>query len=258
MRGVRRPGEPTDEGGAAVGGEARRRGRGRDGSQDGGRGGATRAVLDRVPLFRDMTERDLDAIGACLARRPFAAGEELIRQGVWRGELLIISTGVVEVIVEADEPDEASPDRTSREVTLRRLTGGECVGEMSLLTGTPPSATVRALTDGEAWILGQTDFLQLAMAHPALSRNVNAILSERLLHANRQQIAEVSEQILLVVEGGEPRWTALATAMAQLSRMSISSSTSPVRWGHMTRTPTRWPTYSVGGSARHPMSVPRC
>jgi CRP-like cAMP-binding protein len=89
----------------------------------------------RAALFQGLSDEELTAIAALLTPRPMVAGEVLIRQGVWAGELYIIRAGVVEISIE--EADDESGE--TREAPLRRLVGGDCLGEMSLVTGAPPS-----------------------------------------------------------------------------------------------------------------------
>src|SRR4029078_11667787 len=125
------------------------------------------------PLFQGLGATELDAIATHLSVRPFATGDVLIYQGIWSGLLFILRTGIAQISVVA----ETGHGEDERTVPLRRLVSGECFGEMSLITGAAPSATVQALTDGQAWMLSQQDFLQLAMSHPRLSHNINAILS---------------------------------------------------------------------------------
>lgn len=169
--------------------------------------GCDETVWERVPLFGGLSVADREAITERLTLRPVTAGERLIRQGVWSGTLFILRTGIVEISLEAADGERP----------LRRLVSGECFGEMSLITGAPPSATVRALTDGEVWTLSHQDFRQLAVAQPALSRNVSAILSERLAHASRQRVDLEPEQVLVVVGASAELIRALATALARLS-----------------------------------------
>jgi NTE family protein len=141
----------------------------------------------------------------------------LIQQGVWSGQLFILRTGIVQISVSTETNLAGDDERT---VPLRRLVSGECFGEMSLITGAAPSATVQALTSGEAWTLSQQDFLQLSMAHARLSYNINAILSERLLHTSRQQAAETPPQAIVVVSERAELWRRVARQMARLSRQT--------------------------------------
>jgi NTE family protein len=170
----------------------------------------------RAPLFQGLGAADLDAIATRLSVRPFATGDVLIHQDVWSGLLYILRSGIVQISVVA----ETGPGEDGRTVPLRRLVSGECFGEMSLITGAAPSATVQALTDGEAWTLSQQDFLQLAMAHPRLSHNINAILSERLLHTSRQQVADAPPQAIVVVGDRADLWGRIAQQVARLSRQA--------------------------------------
>jgi NTE family protein len=168
----------------------------------------------RAPLFQGLGATELDAIATRLSVRPFATGDVLIIQGIWSGLLFILRNGIVQISVVA----ETGPGEDERTVPLRRLVSGDCFGEMSLITGAAPSATVRALTDGEAWTLSQHDFLQLSMTQPRFSHNINAILSERLLHTSRQQVAEAPPRAIVVVGERADLWRRIAQQIGRLSR----------------------------------------
>ena len=195
----------------------------------------------QAELFQGLPETDLASIAARLTLRPFSAGEFLIRQGVWAGALFIIRAGIVQISLEVDEDGIATPSGTvpTRVMPLRRLVSGDCFGEMSLITGDLPSATARALTDGEVWVLAQDDFVQLSMSHARLSYNINGILSERLLHTSRQQMVEAPPQVIVIV-GDEPdHWLALAQHVARLTRRAtICVDLTPERIGRSASTPT--------------------
>jgi len=71
---------------------------------------------------------------------------------------------------------------------------------MSLITGEPPTATVRAEQDTMLWSLTQTDFLTLIGACPTLLQNINHILSLRLAQTNQQILANhAAERVLLTL-----------------------------------------------------------
>lgn len=170
-------------------------------------------------LFRGLGTDGLSRIAGELAVRPFAAGEVLIHQGDWRGALFIIRTGIVQISLEPEAGFDGGDPMLP--LPLRRLLAGECFGEMSLITGHPPSATARALTDGEVWILDQERFSRLVTAQPELSRNINTILSERLLHTNRQQVAEKPAQVIVGVDSDVRLWRAVAATTARLSSRAV-------------------------------------
>lgn len=170
-------------------------------------------------LFRGLGSEGLSRIAGQLAVRPFAAGEVLIHQGVWRGALFIIRTGIIQISLEPEAGIDGGDPKLP--LPLRRLLAGECFGEMSLITGHAPSATARALTDGEVWTLDQESFARLVTAQPELSRNINTILSERLLHTNRQQVAEKPAQVIIGVDSDARLWRAVAAMTARLSSRAV-------------------------------------
>ena len=173
----------------------------------------------RVQLFRGLGDDALAQIAEHLSPRSFVAGEVMIRQGIWQGALSIIRAGIVQISLET-EPD-AEGNGATRTVSLRRLVAGECFGEMSLITGQLPSATATALTDGELWTLDQADFLRLVTAQPELSRNINAILSERLLHTNRRQSDAEPAQVIVGVGTDAAFWETVARTVARLSARAV-------------------------------------
>ncbi len=174
----------------------------------------------QAPLFRGLGAEERGSIAARLTMQAFQAGEALIRQGARAGALFIIHSGIVQIEIErgdaAGPPGPVGP--AERAKPLRRLVSGDCFGEMSLITGTPPSATARALTAGEVWVLGQQDFLQLAMSQPQLSYNINRILSERLSHTSRHQLVEAVPQVVVIAADGQEPWLSLARQVARLTR----------------------------------------
>ncbi len=179
------------------------------------------SLLQQVRLFQGLDAAAIAAISARFHLRTFTAGDLLIEQGRWCGELYILRTGVAQVSIVSSEPTHESPDTLPEipreESALRRLVSGDLVGEMSLITKSPPSARVRALTDGDLWALSEEDFQQLILDFPALSRNINVVLSERLFYTSRQQSQVAPQQITLVVTAASPVWSELAEHLALLT-----------------------------------------
>ena len=186
---------------------------------DGESGDRERWPWAAASLFRGLGSEGLSRIAGQLAVRPFAAGETLIHQGIWRGALFIIRSGIIQISLEPEAGIDGGDPKPA--LLLRRLVAGECFGEMSLITGHAPSATARALTDGEVWTLDQESFARLVTAQPELSRNINTILSERLLHTNRQQVAEKPAQVIIGVASDARLWRAVAATAARLSSRAV-------------------------------------
>lgn len=180
-------------------------------------------LLQQVRLFQGLDAAVIEAISAHLQLRPFTAGDLLIEQGRWCGELFILRSGVAQVSIIPSETthetvyDELLPEPPTQEKVLRRFVSGDLVGEMSLITKSLPSARVRALTDGDFWALSEDDFQQLMLDFPALSRNINIVLSERLFHTSRQQSQVAPQQVTLVLTAASPVWGELAEHLALLT-----------------------------------------
>jgi CRP-like cAMP-binding protein/di/tricarboxylate transporter len=126
------------------------------------------APLDRIALAR---------LASCV--EPFAvqAGEVVIRQGDAGMDLFIVARGRFGVF--AHEPDDTIGTR------LDTLGPGSCFGEMSLLTGEPRAATVRADADGELLRLERDRFLDLVRSEPEVGLAVAGTVSRRLRRTDR-------------------------------------------------------------------------
>jgi CRP-like cAMP-binding protein len=125
----------------------------------------SRLSLPGAHLFQGLAEEELADIQARVKLRTFGRGDDLLLTGQATPGLFVLKTGAVSAFVTAEGGIE-------REVAT--LGPGECVGEMALLTGEPPSATVRAMTDTEAWLLEPDAFVELLESHPGLWRNLGS------------------------------------------------------------------------------------
>ncbi|MBE2216204.1 MAG: mechanosensitive ion channel [Opitutaceae bacterium] len=136
---------------------------------------AANAALAGHPVFGFLSQ---DQIGQIVARSPavlFAPSERLTLQGEPGGSMFVLTAGRVEVVLEKEG--------TCR--TMAALGPGACVGEMSVLTGAPRTATVVAQTEVEAIEIGKPAFAELIQGNPEVVNRLSALLAERQL-ANEQ------------------------------------------------------------------------
>jgi NTE family protein len=146
-------------------------------------------LIESSALFRNLQPGETANILARLQPVSYERGMRILERGVWRGQLYIIASGLVSVLLQ---------EETTSGTRIAQLGPGECFGEMSLITGEPPSATVRADEDITLWALPQVDFLSLIGTCPTLLQNINAILSLRLARTNQQILSHATaERILL-------------------------------------------------------------
>jgi glucose-6-phosphate 1-dehydrogenase len=112
-----------------------------------------RDVLGKVTLFCNCGPVFLQNLAMVLRPVAYRPDELIIRQGDVGREMYFIARGRVEVI-----------DGAGR--LLRTLGDGEFFGELSLLASEPRSASVRAATACDLFVLDQRDFNDVLRSHP--------------------------------------------------------------------------------------------
>lgn len=127
-------------------------------------------ALERVDLFRPLTDEDRQQLARSLFYAPFVTGEVLTRQGAEAHWLYLILKGEVSVHVRSDE---------GLEKEVARLGSGDFFGEMSLMTGAPRSATVVAVSPVECYRLDKDAFQKVIRERPAIAEPVAEILARR-------------------------------------------------------------------------------
>jgi hypothetical protein len=138
-----------------------------------------RAVLPRVaravqglPLFGGLSEEQVRRLAGVCRVATFAAGDVIFREGEAGEEMHVVLEGEIAIGVAA------SPG------PVGKVCRGECLGEMSLLTAAPHSATATALTAVETAVLGHRELAELIRLRPdvglRLYRNLAVGLGDKL------------------------------------------------------------------------------
>lgn len=99
----------------------------------------------------------------------YTAGEDIIVQGDEGHELFVILSGEAAVLVGA----QGGPQEVAR------LGPGKVFGEMSLMTGEPRNATVRAVAECQVIVVGHDAFRQVLSTAPDLAGSMSRILAKR-------------------------------------------------------------------------------
>src|SRR5499427_7049444 len=134
--------------------------------------------LKNVKLFAELSPDSLAKLGSCLKLAEFPPAETIVREGAPGVSMYIIKSGLVEV----RKKDPA----TGIDFLVAQLSEGAAVGEMSLLTGKPRSATVTTVQPTVVFTLTRADFRNLLTQHPEISLGLARILAERLEDATKQ------------------------------------------------------------------------
>ncbi len=121
-------------------------------------------------IFRDLPERDVEAIAARLHTHEVGAGEVIVRQGAPADKFFIIVDGEAEVIREED-------GSSRRIATLSR---GEFFGEIAILRDMPRVATVRAVTPTTLFTMERDAFRSLVAQSMGTTDDFDQVVRHRL------------------------------------------------------------------------------
>jgi glucose-6-phosphate 1-dehydrogenase len=125
-----------------------------------------RETLERVPLFRGGDPLFLSQVGTALRPRAVSAGEIIIKKGDPGSEMYLICRGEVEVHDGAGK-------------VLATLRDGDCFGEIALILPEPRTATVRAKTLCDLFVLDKADFSRILQDHLQFAQAIKQIALER-------------------------------------------------------------------------------
>lgn len=131
-----------------------------------------RALLGGLDLFADLPAETLDNLVAAAREQHFDHGERLVREGDTGDSLYVLEQGRVVVSTSGDgEATIAAGGGGGASGTLQLavLGSGDFFGEMSLLTGAPRSATVRADGGCRVLVLTKSDLAPVLQADPDLA-----------------------------------------------------------------------------------------
>jgi small-conductance mechanosensitive channel/CRP-like cAMP-binding protein len=127
-------------------------------------------LLPTVPILQSLSDDERGRLAAGASIRDFGAGESIVREGAPGESLFIIGSGRCEV---------TAADPGGAERPLARVGRGDFFGEMSLLTGEPRSATVRAVEDTTVMEIDKALFAGILAANPQLATQLAEVLARR-------------------------------------------------------------------------------
>ncbi len=126
--------------------------------------------LASVPLFSQLTRKDLVRIGRAVVERNYNKGDTIVKEGEQAVAFFMVVKGKVEV----------TQGSGTKKQKLNDLGPGAVFGEMALLDGGPRVATVRALEATDCLVLSRWDFVAELRTNPQVAVGMLPILSRRL------------------------------------------------------------------------------
>ncbi|MCU0760942.1 MAG: patatin-like phospholipase family protein [Steroidobacteraceae bacterium] len=134
--------------------------------------GNLRVLLSGLPIFDGLDDATLDAIASACEWLSLPGGATLFEAGEPSDAMYVLLSGCL--------GSYAPPQGTDRRRALGRVTAGECVGEMGLVSGRPRMATVVALRDSEILRLSRQAFDQVLRRHPEAMLRIAQLTVTRL------------------------------------------------------------------------------
>lgn len=136
--------------------------------------------LRGLKLLAGLTPSQLEDVSHRLRPVRYRQGETIIREGDVGQQMYFVESGRVRVL-RGSGP---------KAWLLAELGAGDLFGEMALLTGSPRSATVTALSEVNLWVMSQPDFDELVTAYPNLALALSRLLSERLRYTDERFLSK--------------------------------------------------------------------
>lgn len=165
-------------------------------------------TLHRVPLFEELSGEELVQLRALMALRRYAPGQTIIREGESGDDFFITVAGRTQCLV---------LDAGGNEIVLDEQGVGGFFGELSMLTGEPRSARIKALDEVTTLTLDRDGFFRFLGSHPSAAVKVLIVLGKRLHRTDALLRRTVSRNVNEIAEE-ELTWGArIAEGMAGFS-----------------------------------------
>ena len=123
-------------------------------------------TLGQLALFADLTPTQLEAVAHSHEEDVFAEGERVLRRGLSGGNFYVILEGEAAVEIDGQE--------------RHRLARGDFFGEISALTGEPPTADVVAYTMLRCLVIPGAQLEKLLLDRPQFMLRLLRMEARRL------------------------------------------------------------------------------
>ena len=123
-------------------------------------------LIKGVPLFERLSKRELEEIASLADELDLPAGRNLTKEGAAGREFVVLAEGEADV--------------TKNGRTINRLSSGDFLGELSLVTGRPRTATVTTTSDTRLLVITASAFRKLMRDTPSIQEKILDAVAARL------------------------------------------------------------------------------
>jgi CRP/FNR family cyclic AMP-dependent transcriptional regulator len=165
-------------------------------------------ALKQIPLFSAMDHEEVSTVYGLMDRQTYAPGQVIVRQGQLGDYFYVVVQGQVQFLVQ---------DAGGHELIIDEVGPGGFFGELSMLTGEPRSARVRAIDEVKTLALDRTEFFNFLQQHPHAAIDVLTVLGQRLLRTDTLLRQSVSRNVNELAEKRLTLGERIADAIAEFS-----------------------------------------
>eukprot|EP01052_Picozoa_sp_SAG31_P041521 SAG31_NODE_6318_length_2067_cov_25.667683_1_plen_516_part_10 len=139
---------------------------------------AMRRVAEKlvtVPLFSGVDDKKfMEELASKLRPRKMYMGHDVVTKGHVGDEMYFLADGRVEVFLDKSEP-------------IAELQSGDFFGEAALMSAEPRTATVRAVTEGQLYVLTKEDLFSTLAKFPGLEEAIREHMKQRRVNRSRSE-----------------------------------------------------------------------
>ena len=128
-------------------------------------------LLRSVPIFAELSDRDLERLAQTFKERKFSAGDTIASEGSGGVGFFVIGDGTVSYSVKGEHVGNGGK--------------GQYFGEIALIDDGLRSASVTAVTDGTAYGLTSWEFRPLVEENASIAWQLLQVMAKRLRAAEQ-------------------------------------------------------------------------
>jgi len=129
-------------------------------------------LIRTVPLFSDLSDRELRDVANSMKERTFKAGDTVMQEGKGGVGFFVIDEGTAKVSVSGDD--------------VRTLKSGDYFGEIALIADIDRTATIKADTDLRCYGMTFWDFRPLVEGNASIAWKLMQQMAQRLKQAEQR------------------------------------------------------------------------
>jgi CRP/FNR family cyclic AMP-dependent transcriptional regulator len=147
------------------------------------------SALAKVPIFSELSKREIQKIVSIAHKRDYKEGEEIVRKGQPSAGMYVIMRGEVKVTRRSPE---------GIEVRLATMGEGDFFGDVGLLDNAPRTATITAITPSQVIGLFRPELLRLIEQEPKLASKILFKLAQIVavrLRVTNEKLEKLVEEV---------------------------------------------------------------